>query len=183
MKNKFSLFVLLVVVMVISFAGCKSTAGVSWQNEGRFGQHYIVTAKDWEAVQLVFTEVEFEVTNKAKINGEVFTYQALLKEAQRLNADAIINVTIDKRVDSVTYGMTSNMHQVWYGSALAIKFTDTLISTTETNTRRETEKGIENEARTVVNAVLHTTGTTASTGGAVTVEDPLPRRGLFGRRK
>jgi hypothetical protein len=51
----------------------------------------------------------------------------LLKEAQALGADAIINVAIDKKIQVTTF--PSNRITTWYGSALAIKYTDTLAQT------------------------------------------------------
>jgi hypothetical protein len=48
--------------------------------------------------------------------GEVFTYYALLKEAQKLGADTIINVTIGKKK------RTGSTEETWYGAATAIKY-------------------------------------------------------------
>ena len=177
MKNK---FLLMAMGMLIFFASCRTTE-VNWENSGTFGQHYIVTAKDWEPVSLVFTEVEFQITNRFQINGEVFTYQELLKEAQKLNADAIINVTIDKRVDTVSSGMASVIRQRWYGSALAIKFTHTLETTTDTHTLTTTDRRDETRDTTVVNPIIHSTGTASPVyvGGEASTDSDSGRSGLF----
>jgi len=79
----------------------------------------------------VFTQVEFQNTVDGTIAGDMFTYQALLKEAQKVGADAIINVTIDRHIEiiktveivSSQVKQTETKQETWYGSALAIRYT------------------------------------------------------------
>ena len=131
MKNKIKFFGVLVIMVaaVFVFAGCAFmqaapvVAEINYQNWGVFGEAAVIPIKDFESKGLVFTEVSFVVKSDGQIEGATFTYQALLKEAQKLNADAIINVTIDKKVDKVTEGRQSFKRETWYGSALAIKYT------------------------------------------------------------
>jgi hypothetical protein len=132
MKTK--LLVLFVMIgAAIALTGCFSTAAqVSFSNDGTFGENILIPAKDFESKGLVFTMVEFVAGTKA-FEGEVFTYQALLKEAQKVDADAVINIVIDKKFESMTQGMNTNQKETWYASALAIKYTTTLKSTTTTN--------------------------------------------------
>ena len=148
MKSKFLILVMLIVVsgILISFTGCASGA-VSWRNEGRFGELSTLPIKDFDPLGLVFTDVEFLVSSKGQINGEVFTFYQLLREAQKLGADTIINIVIDKRTDSTTSGMTAYRREMWYGSALAIKYLDSITNSTEvvTNDPRE--------SRTITNFV------------------------------
>jgi hypothetical protein len=86
--------------------------------------------KDFVSVGLVFTESQFETTEAGGFDGRTFTYQALLKEAQKLGAHAIINVTIDRLVENITtiQGDVTGRgrRESWLGSALAIKYTDPL---------------------------------------------------------
>ena len=104
-------------------------------NEGAFGEHVRTPVKDFITLGLVFTENQLTTNYLAgNVQGHVITYQELLKEAQKLEADAIINVVIDKKTQSVGKVTT----ETWYGSALAIRYTDTL---TETGTTTVTTEG------------------------------------------
>ena len=54
-----------------------------------FGTSLITPAKDYNSLGLIFTEHTFELNTRSVFNGETFTYQALLKKAKQLGADAI----------------------------------------------------------------------------------------------
>jgi hypothetical protein len=108
----------LALVTMLSLTGCKSIAKA---NQGAFDQ-ISVPDKDWTPVGLVFSKA----SNKSG-TGEEFIYQDLLKEAQKLNADGIVNVTIDCKTTGTSFlCFTWDKAETWYGSALAIKYTDTL---------------------------------------------------------
>ena len=133
MKNKpLLLGLLFVIVAVILSTGCQTIPAsqhITFSNEGSFAQATFIPVKNFESLGLVFTQVELRMidtranpaqpSRPALAGGNVFTYQELLKEAHKLGADAIINVTIDV-VNNTSTGTT------WYGSALAIKYTDIL---------------------------------------------------------
>ena len=139
MKNNLSiLWVLIIIVCAVVFAaGCNTYTSqrqqMSHQNWGVFGE-IVVPVKDFEAVGLVFTEVQFQTAANGTINGTVFTYQSLLKEAQKVGAHAIVNVTIDRVTQTQSSATTAEFTststrtetETWYGSALAIKYTDAL---------------------------------------------------------
>ena len=141
MKNK------LFIVLLIAGIGCAflasscvtpgitipTTSQVSYTNEGEFGKQVMIPAMNFESRGLVFTETTFSITPNGSINGSIFTYQQLLKEAQRLGADAIINVVIDKKIENQSSGVTISITETWYGSALAIKYTEALKSTVVIN--------------------------------------------------
>ena len=108
--------------------------GINVEHSAAFGTAR-VPAKDFESLGLVFTEFQL-VTSKSgggyystpdTAEGEVFIYQALLKEAHKLGADAIINVIIDKVTKSEERGQNTVTEYTWYGTALAIKYTDSVI--------------------------------------------------------
>jgi len=96
-----------------------------------------VLVKDYEALDMVFTEVSFTSDDKGS-RGDVFLYQTLLKEAQKLGGHAITNVVIDVKKEELRselrlFGIKQDKgiisgKETWYGSALAIKYTDTLKS-------------------------------------------------------
>jgi len=132
MRNKLSAFgaAIAIACTAVFFNGCSSTATQrNNQNWGSFGD-VLVPVKDFESKGLIFTEVHFTVTDNGTINGKAFTYQELLKEAQKVGADAIVNVTIDRLVESATgssgFSTSSSINETWYGSALAIKYTGAL---------------------------------------------------------
>jgi hypothetical protein len=118
--------------------GCTSTTAlISGANNGSFPV-VNVAAKDFTTLGFVFTENTIEHSRSDTVNrasGEVLTYHALLKEAEKLGADAIVNVTIDAKIDSkgsvtklgaLRLSDTEQKKEIWYGSALAIKYTNKL---------------------------------------------------------
>jgi len=179
-------FVLAVLAVALVLSGCVTPAsgGVNIENHGRFGEQVRTPAKDFESRGLVFTESRFEiVSGRGTLNGETFTYQALLREAQRLGADAIINVTIDKRMENITQGATTTRREVWFGSALAIRYTDTITATGTTVTNNGTATTTQNTSEAFMND-----GRSVTQGGGASVgEEQSGGRsggllgGLFGR--
>ena len=134
MKNTLSILGALIAIVcaAVSATGCISTERASAQvheHWGGFGE-ISVPVKDFQPMAIVFTEVQFETDPKGNIDGVVFTYQALLKEAQKLGAHAIVNVTIDKVTQGSSkkegYTTIETIQETWYGSALAVKYTDAL---------------------------------------------------------
>ncbi|MCL2044067.1 MAG: hypothetical protein FWG89_08010 [Treponema sp.] len=181
MKNKlFFVFTLIIITgMVFVTTGCVSTetAGVRFFNYGDFGEQVRTPAKDFETVGLVFADAEFEVSSRGRgsVDGQIFTYQALLKEAQRLNADAIINVIIDRRVMTSSSTQGSTRTETFYGSALAIRYTATL---------RESGSVVSGSTTTTTDRVYMNSGVTGGQiggGGSVTQESG-GLGGLFGGR-
>jgi len=130
-KSLFILGGLIVITCAVSFTGCVTPVveKKTNQNWGAFGD-VLVPVKDFEAKGMVFTETQFTVKTNGVIDGKVFIYQALLKEAQKAGADAIVNVIIDRVTESETRGSgfstTGAIKETWYGSALAIKYTTAL---------------------------------------------------------
>jgi len=132
MKNKLSVLGALIAIgcAVVSVTGCISTSAnesaQSHEHWGGYGE-VLIPVKDFEPVGLVFTEVQFQANSKGKIEGQIFTYQALLQEAQKIGAHAIVNVSIDRMIQSNTsesdFYSNSTREETWYGSALAIKYT------------------------------------------------------------
>jgi hypothetical protein len=74
----------------------------------------MVAGKDFEPLELVF------VTATAKKGDDVDVKDLLLKEAQKLGGHGITNVSIDSQRKSSSKDVT------WTGSALAIKYTDSV---------------------------------------------------------
>lgn len=152
MKN--NLFVwALIALIALAAAGCVTTKTVG-ENQGNFGEHTRTPVKDFASLGLVFTETQLTTSSSGTSQGQIFTYQALLKEAQKLGADAIINVVIDKK----TQNTGNTIQETWYGSALAIKYTNAL---TQTTTVTVTAGG----TNTQTTAVYFNDGGNANSGG------------------
>ena len=136
-RNLSLLLPALILGGALLFAGCLGlptstpeparSADVGWTTQAVFGEQIRIPVMAFETKGIVFANAQFQAdTAKGTITGDTFTYQALLKEAQRLGADAIINVVIDKRVEKVTVGRDTLSQETWFGSALAIKYTTIL---------------------------------------------------------
>ncbi|GHV69070.1 hypothetical protein AGMMS49928_10240 [Spirochaetia bacterium] len=165
MKIKMSFLVLFVL---IAFAALVSTGCITTQttqtkgeNQGNFGEHIRTPVKDFQSLGLIFTETRLGAIGGGSDEGQIFTYQALLKEAQTLGADAIINVVIDKKT-RVT-AVSDSPIITWYGSALAIKYTSTL-----TETKSVTVSADGGTATTTV-----TTSVYFNDGGAAAAKPPV----------
>jgi hypothetical protein len=81
-----------------------------------------ITAKDFEVLGVVRVE-----TTVNQGNGAFITYDSLLKAAEDKGGNGIVNVMIDKKVTTTTffglYPISSS--DTYYGTALAIKYTNT----------------------------------------------------------
>jgi len=131
MKNKVSVWVLfaLTIFAALAVTGCVTTTQTGKENSGHFGEHTRTPVKDFVSLGLIFTETQL-TTSSTGTSGQIFTYQALLMEAHKLGADAIINVVIDKKSQkSSNAARESSTIETWYGSALAIKYTETIRQT------------------------------------------------------
>jgi len=125
--------VLIVLALVSVLAGCGTTSTSSSYSMKVPSSGVIrdisITAKDFEPIGLVFVEAVIE-----NGNGEMLTYDALLKAAAARGGNGIVNVMIDVKRErheatssSMLGGSTSRVtiKETWYGSALAIRYTTT----------------------------------------------------------
>ena len=138
MKNKFLFFGMISLLIGIIFAGCivvpSKVANFDFDNRADF-LNGPIAVKDYQPLGMVFhTESVFikKDIGKPSITGNILTYQTLLKKAEDLGADAIINVAIDYKYEgfdevSATGASASERIYTWYGSALAIKYTNAIM--------------------------------------------------------
>ena len=130
-KSKMFVFGMLTVVVVFGLvlSGCATPPPlvrqetIQHENIGVF-RNVAIPAKDFEPVRLVFSEATFRADPEGGVEGEVFMYQRLLREADAVGAHAIVNVTIDRRINIIRQGRTTIREETWFGSALAIRYTD-----------------------------------------------------------
>jgi hypothetical protein len=78
-----------------------------------------LAVKDFESQGIIFVYSQEIIDNMKNVTGSKITYEMLMKEAKKLDADDIINVRVDVKrtinVDHVVFDYT--------GIALAIKYT------------------------------------------------------------
>ena len=139
------------LIAVLFIAGCASVADkhadVDVMNWGIFGEAAAIPVKDYQTLGLVFTSHVFQPDEQSKA-ADVFTYQALLKEAEKLGADAVINVAIDRRRQYMRgYEGGGYRLETWYGSALAIKYTNVVAPGVPVNQAREPLTGSNKGAK------------------------------------
>jgi hypothetical protein len=173
-KSKFIILGMLTLAVSLVLPGCITIDTLERENYGAF-QDITVPAKDFQSLGLVFSEVSFD-TDASGSRGDVFTYNALLKEAQKLGADTIVNVVIDVKKEGANewlnfLGIKRDLRVVsgketWYGSATAIKYEDS-IKSVDTTVITDKATTITNET-TIMNAPGGTSSSGSSIGQATT---------------
>jgi hypothetical protein len=112
------------VVLAAVFTGCATELKTSYN--GTTWNIGVPAAKDVEILGIV--RYEGVVENG---NGEKVTYDALLREAEKLGGNGIVNIMIDvKREGLKLIAFLINPKETWYGSALAIRYKDENLSET-----------------------------------------------------
>ena len=129
MKKLFLIMMALTAVLILS--SCKSidmsTNQVGWSN------YSSLATKDFDVVGIVYLE-STETIKKSPLNlsttikGSRITYSDLMKKAEELGADDIINVRVDRNTDSTTtiidFLIGSTRTYKYKATATAIKYTN-----------------------------------------------------------
>jgi len=144
MKNLVKLVGIIALVTIIGFsmAGCASSDKFKEPISG-FTYNIAIPAKDIQIIGIVRVETKVDTNG----NGELLTYDALLKAAERAGGNGIANIMIDRLQEYDSTAMNSTT--TWYGSALAIKYTnnnlppDTPLSTSIGNIFTDAQKSQE----------------------------------------
>jgi uncharacterized protein YbjQ (UPF0145 family) len=135
--RKSGLFALGLVVVLVALTGC--TTGFKAGYNGTTWNIGVPAAKNVEILGVVHYEGVVE-----NGSGEKVTYDALLREAEKLGGNGIVNIMIDvKREGMKLLFWILNPKVTWYGSALAIKYTNENL----------TESIITNDGKTVNSSV------------------------------
>jgi hypothetical protein len=115
-KKKKVIIAVIAVLLLFGFIGRGMAAHTAMTARGypfmRTGD-VTLAAKDFESMGIVFTESAASMRE-----GYRQTYNALMKEAAQKGGDAVINITIASKKESGK--------RIWYGSATAIKYLDTI---------------------------------------------------------
>jgi uncharacterized protein YbjQ (UPF0145 family) len=113
-KNSF--VVLGAVILLSVFTGCATS--IKEPYSGTLWNIGVPAAKDVEILGLVHYEASLH-----RSIGEKLTYDALLREAERIGGNGIVNVMIDKKKEGFQFiNWLFDLKETWYGTALAIKY-------------------------------------------------------------
>ncbi|MDR0668987.1 MAG: hypothetical protein LBF95_02800 [Treponema sp.] len=124
--RKSGLFVLGMLIVLFALAGC--TTGLKSAYNGTTWNIGVPAAKNVEIIGLVHYEGLVE-----NGTGEKVTYDALLREAEKLGGNGIVNIMIDVKREGMKFLFWMlNSKETWYGSALAIKYTNENLTETIT---------------------------------------------------
>lgn len=138
-------------VMVCFFSGCatvsqslydkEATKNYAQKQNGKYADVKPYTLRDFKVKGIVFVESKVNIDINGERTGSEITNYMLMKEAQKLGADDIINVRIDEKEESKvvdTYDTYDSKLKfkgrkykkrsyVYQATALAIKYTDAII--------------------------------------------------------
>jgi len=119
MANRKIMLGMLVLAVCFVLAGCVSSSATS-ESRGQVLQVELAT-KDFVTLGIIFvTSTETQDSSGSTIEGSKITFEMLMKEAQRLGADDIVNLRIDEsRASSSFTGVTPVTYKA---TALAIKY-------------------------------------------------------------
>ena len=129
---KKALFVIAALSAIMAFSSC-STLEETTKNVSGESYYADLVVKDYESVGMVFVESTEEIKSAGLfgenyVKGSKVTYYDLMKKAQELGADDIINVRIDRKQtlkqDGFLFFKKRTVTYNYYGSALAIKYKD-----------------------------------------------------------
>jgi len=119
-------------------AGCSTVDSLDQENIGEFTNNLALPNKDFTSLGLVFSETSYDLDEKGA-RGDIYTYYNLLKEVKKLNGDYMINIVIDKKIEGTFETMfgrkTGKLIKgkvTWYGTATAIKYSDSIKNTVTT---------------------------------------------------
>jgi len=119
------------IILVFAFTSCATTnhdIGHSYPQSGQTN-NAAIAVKDYESRGIIIVKSTEVIDALGNRSGSKITYEMLMLEAQRLNADDVINVRIDvNQVDEIIKSRDgSNVQKITYNytaTALAIKYTN-----------------------------------------------------------
>jgi len=120
--NKLLGFSMLMILAGISMIGCITESTRSFK-EPISGVTYniAIPAKNIQIIGIVRVEAKVDTYS----NGELITYDALLKAAEAAGGNGITNIMIDRLQQSKSSdNIVNERTTTWYGSALAIRYTN-----------------------------------------------------------
>lgn len=130
-------FVLILAVFVFGFYSCVTPESAkidySYPSEG-VTNNVSIAGKDFESIGIIFVNSVEIIDTEGNHTGSKITYSMLMREAERLGADDVINIKIDvnkkeEKVKSASSGFEVFVTTYSYtGTGLAIKYTEAIKS-------------------------------------------------------
>lgn len=121
--------------LLVIFASCANTPKVDhgYPHIGS-SNNALIAVKDYETLGIIFVKSTEIMDDKGNHTGSKITHEMLMKEAQKLGADDVINIKIDiNQIVDIIFetpfgGETKRTTYNYTASALAIKYTSAVIS-------------------------------------------------------
>jgi len=132
----------------IGVSSDKTSNVISGRVEG-VAQNAVLVTKDYEVRGVIFVRSKVQEDRDKNRTGSKITFEMLMREAQKLGADDVINVRIDVdvkefrtgyRLDYVTYEYTATALAIKYGEA---KYSEDKLTETKNNNARVESNKIE----------------------------------------
>jgi uncharacterized protein YbjQ (UPF0145 family) len=124
MKKIFGLLAVALIPFVM--ASCAVTQSAGGMVKGTV-QNAMIVKKDYDPLGIVFASSEEKIDARGNRTGSKVTYEMIMREAQKLGADDIINYRVDvNRTVEYKLGAKANTTYEYTASALAIKYTETV---------------------------------------------------------
>jgi hypothetical protein len=177
-KNFIKLFGIIASVVVIGsyFASCATTTttdypvlNYTYPDSGSSNNAPPAVVKDYQPLGIIFVKASEAIDSNGNHTGSKITYEMLMLEAQKLEADDVMNVRIDvNQVDeTIENDMGFSVTKTTYNytaTALAIKYTTAIVVENGTNNLQSIgnmQKGIGN-TQDMGNTVVETDAATAT---------------------
>lgn len=157
--NKKAILAAIVIVGGVFLGGCMSNVKEAQRTYTSAQQgalsYAAIAVKDFETKGMIFVESTVTIDAAGERTGSEITYQMLMKEAEKLGADDVINVRIDEVINDKaedTYKTDINgdeafesrklisRNYVYQASALAIKYTKAIDGVSSDVTHKELPK-------------------------------------------
>ena len=126
----FGRFKLILILAAVVLASCSTVPKLdtTYPVSGSTN-NAVLAVKDYQTVGIIFVESTEVIDGNGNHTGSKITYQMFMKEAQRLNADDVINIKIDINEvrdlipSSDGVGTVQRVTYNYKGTALAIRYT------------------------------------------------------------
>jgi len=129
-------FIIFIVLGLGSCASAPQQRNHSYPLTGNTNDVNIAT-KDFSSVGIVFVRAVEVIDNQGNHTGSKITYRMFMEEAQKLQADDVINIKIDVnvRTEKQNIGVETRIVNTYTysGTGLAIKYTGAIATSSNTN--------------------------------------------------
>lgn len=141
--------IIIITIFVLFFSSCvtNSVKDFSYPLDGILYNAGVIAAKDFVTLGIIFVNTEEKIDSQGNHTGSKITYEMLMREADKLGADDIINIRIDvnqkEEIQKDSYSTEKTIITYTYtATGLAIKYTDAINSDSD-NAAKNSDKKID----------------------------------------